>query len=283
MKRINFVFAITWKIIFTAVFVLSVIEIVSAISGMGLPISKTETDMDNYFDPSLSKINSVKKLTQYADSVWGSVTIGDKYDSASFPEILSGIVRNRFRHGYPTSYEIGNNFIAKLMAKISGRSYDAVVIGNDILKFSHADCRQQCLVMMEVLRSKNYSVRGISLQAQNYNTEHYIFEAFYDSSWHFYDPDLEPSSKLLWQMNRPSIAMLAKDSSLTKLIYKDSWQNASLVVDLFRKYNYGNINAPIPKWLYFFHNISKALSLTAWMFCLALYFVFRRSTSRHLI
>jgi hypothetical protein len=180
---------------------------------------------------------------------------------------LNDIVKSRFHHG-SQNYSIGNNFLAMAAGKISGRSYDNIIKADDILKSSEADCRQQCLVMMELLSRKGYPVRAVFLKAKKYG-EHYTFETFYNKSWHFFDPDVEPDGNLLTGHNRPGIAELAKDTALLTAAYGRF--SRELVIALFGSYKYGRENELIPARLYIFHDITKILSVFLWIALLMIY------------
>jgi hypothetical protein len=159
-----------------------------------------------------------------------------------------------------------------LAGKISGKSYDAIIEVDDILKYSEADCRQQSLVMMEVLRNKGYPVRSISLKDSLYGGGHYTFEAYYNRDWHFFDPDAEPNNDLLLRRNRPSIAKLTKDPAFLTSIYP--MFPPSHVIRVWSNFKYGKINEMIPNHLYIFHNVTKFLSSSLWVLLLIIY-VFR--------
>src|SRR6185437_10191975 len=74
-----------------------------------VPLEQTpEYNKIEYFDPSLSKINSVQKLTNYADSISKK-----KYNrnSLEYALVISGVLQNRFYHGF-SAYSLRQNWIA---------------------------------------------------------------------------------------------------------------------------------------------------------------------------
>lgn len=276
MKGIALLTGFLLKIGFTFVFVLSFFELLFLIP----PVrnffgSQAQPIRDESYDPALFRLNSVAKLEAYTDSLYQlppADTI--RKGEARFPLILGEIVRMRFFHGYP-AYGVGNNFLAMFASRLTGRSYDAIVNADDILKYPNADCRQQSLVMMELLRKRGYLVRSVHMKAEKAKEEHFTFETFYDGSWHFSDPDLEPNAELLLHKRRPSVEELSKDSAFLTTVYNK--QKPAMIVELFHSYRLGKVNELMPSRVYMFHSVTKVLSGITWIICLLIYFVFLRS------
>lgn len=268
-------FNLVWKIAFSVVFVLSFGELFFSIPQVkALSTYERHLTSDESFDPRLSRINSMKKLEMYSDSVYKNATVR-KGRGVPYPAVLNDIVYSRFYHGY-LRYNAGNNFLAMFAGKASSRSYDDILVPEDIMKFSEAACKQQSLVMMKLLRKKGYPVRGLYMKSKRYNTEHFTFEVFYDNSWHFFDPDMEPNARLLNEMDRPSVATLAKDTLLIECIYSHGQRDPSMMIDLLRSYQYEKINVLIPARTIIFRNVTRFFSYTGWIFCLIIYiFMYR--------
>lgn len=278
MSRSSILSGLVWKIIFTFVFALSLCELLFKIPQVKKMFYAIEQQTGpEAYNPGLSRINSLAKLEVYTDSLYQQSIENIPPGLNRYPLIIGNVIRNRFYHGYLT-YDIGNNFLAMLAGKISGRTYDAIVKADEILKYSGADCRQQSLVMMELLRKKGYSVRAVYLKSKKYNDEHYSFETFYSNAWHFSDPDLEPDADMLLHKNRPSVALLARDSLLLTNVY--SKQDPGKITDLFKSYQYGKVNEIVPARLYILHTITKWGSNLAVVLCIIIYFVFMRNTNR---
>jgi len=265
MRPVRTFFGLAWKILLILVFVLSLSDLLFNIFSIKITHRGGPLREENY-DPALARLNSMNKLESYVDSLQAR---SGRTDSAAYPAILSETVRDRLYHGYLT-YEPDNNFIAWLSGTVTGRSYDAIVEGDQILKYSEADCRQQCLVMMEALRNKGYSVRAITMKTMKYSQGHFTFETFYNGSWHFFDPDLEPDAKMLTAANRPSMERISGDAPLIKQLYNR--QDTGMIVDLLRSNQYGNVNELIPARLYMFHKVTRFLSNYAWIGCLLIFF-----------
>ncbi|MES1198083.1 MAG: hypothetical protein ABUL41_02290, partial [Chitinophagaceae bacterium] len=106
------------------------------------------------FDPSLVRLNSLDKIAAYCDSLYTEKSyIQNVKFEETYPEIVSGVIRNRFYHGY-SLYGSYNNFLGALLSKVSMSGLKAIVIPNDILKYPYAACSQQSIVFMELLRRK---------------------------------------------------------------------------------------------------------------------------------
>jgi hypothetical protein len=230
------------------------------------------------FDQSLSRLNTLDKLEDYCDSLYNvQITSGGEgqYEE-KFTNIVSSVIRNRFYHGY-SYYGANSNYLALLFSKVSKDGYSAIVIPNDILKHSFAACSQQSIVMMEVLKAKGFKTRKISFNGKK-SGGHFCFEVFYNQSWHFYDPNMEPDVDVLSSYNRPGIVFLANHSDILTKAYKQYPQEE--ILDIFPTYAYGAVNVfPAPRAIAF-QRATKFLSNTLWFFFLIAFLLVRRTYKR---
>jgi hypothetical protein len=224
------------------------------------------------FDPSLQRINSIRKLESFSDSLYNS-----KYNQATdsqyehnYAEVVTETVRNRFYHGY-SKYTMSNNFVASLFSKASLDGYSAIIIPDDIMKYPYAACSQQAIVVMELLRKKGLTTRKVGFQGKI--SGHFCFEVFYNGGWHFYDTNMEPDVAVLNAHNRPSINVLAANKELLLNAYRSYPEE--LVTDIFLNYSFGKPNRfPAPRGIVF-QQLAKFLSYTAWLFFLAAFIIVR--------
>jgi len=229
------------------------------------------------YSPELNYINSVAKLEAHTDSLFSVTPRGRISSRGLYPIILNQVVRKRFYHGL-YKYSIGNNFMALLATKISGRSWNEVWDADDILKSPHAFCGQQSLVEMNLLIKKGYAVRSILMQAPTFKQGHFAFEVFFDNNWHFFDPDMEPKAELLTERGRPSLAELnssiLSDRSILANLYPHA--NPDVMFELFNNYKQGEVNKLMPDRVYLFASITKFVSYISCLLSIVLYFLFLR-------
>ncbi len=229
------------------------------------------------YDPALQRLNTLDKLEAYCDSIYrqnnqGQLTIRD---DGTYPEIASAVVRNRFYHGYSV-YGFSNNFMAMLFSQISIEGLSAIVLPDDILKYPFAACSQQSIVMMDLLRRKGFAIRKVGFKGKKYG--HFCFEANYQGTWHFYDPNMEPDVKTLNAYNRPGIAFLAGHRDILLKAYHRYPEE--LVLDVFPNYFYGRPNEAAAPRARLFQQVTKFLSYTMWTFFLLAFIWTRRLYKR---
>lgn len=259
---------ITW-LIFSLVAVISLFNFITWVHP-AFNIFKTDQEIlrNEEYDPSLLTINSMDKLDLYVESLCEKDKDANKIsEKALYPEILTEIVRKRFYHNYYT-YGPGDNFIAWGISKIIHRSWDEVWVADDILKSPYAQCGQQSLVIMELLMRKGYPVRKIFLKSQKHGLEHFVLEAYYEGSWHMFDPDFEPNLALIKSLKRPSVEQIAKDTGMIASLYNS---RASLMTGLTQSINYGKINEKMPGMAYLFQNTTKIFSRFYWLLLITVY------------
>lgn len=135
------------------------------------------------FDQSMIKLNTINKLVAQIDSIAYSKKCIPH--SLEYNEIVTNVIKYRFRHGY-CHYSLDQNWISAVLGLVIWQDFSAIVIPDDIMKFSNAACSQQTIVMMEILRKK-----GIPFKKIGWN-HHFTLCAWVQNGWQFYDPNLEP-------------------------------------------------------------------------------------------
>lgn len=240
--------------------------------GYGEPVYNNNEE----FDPLLSRLNSLEKLSVYCDSLYASTGMGQSsFPEASYIEIASSVIRKRFYHGY-SLYGMNKNFMAMVLSKVSLPGLNAIVIPDDILKYPYAACSQQSIVLMKLLQSRGYPTRSVAFSGKM--TGHFSFETYYNGSWHYNDPNKEPDVSVLKAYNTPSIAFLNKNPDILLKAYPQ--YSKQYVMDVFTKYSYGAVNTfPAPKAI-IFQKVSKFLSYTLWSFFLMAFILVRRKYKR---
>ncbi len=229
------------------------------------------------YDPSLQRLNTIRKLTAYCDSVYSEAAYTDETVrfETNYPQMASAVVRKRFYHGY-SLYGFSNNYMAMFLSKISMNGLSAIVIPDDILKYPFAACSQQSIVLMNVLRQRGFDTRKICFQGKT--AGHFCFEVYYNGAWHFYDTDMEPDVSVLNAYNRPGVAFLASHQDILLKAYRQYPKEE--VLDIFSGYRYGNVNASSAPRAYFFQQATKILSYTFWLILLAAFILARRKYLR---
>lgn len=232
-----------------------------------------EYNFKEEFNPEFQRFNTMKKLVSYCDSLYMEKSSADaniNYASA-YPDLVSSVIKERFYHGYSV-YGFNDNFIAMLIEKLSIHGLSAIVIPDDILKYPYAACSQQSIVMMELLKEKGFNTRKVGFQGKKYG--HFGFEVYYNGTWHFYDPNMEPDNAVLNAYNKPGIAFLAAHPAILLQAYKQFPKEK--VLDLFPNYFYGQANSFAAPRAIVFHKVTKFLSYTLWSFFLLAFIWARR-------
>jgi len=231
-------------------------------------------DQQEEYDPSLLRLNSMKKLELYCDSLFAEKSYRDtklKFEE-EYPSLVSAAISKRFYHGYSV-YGFNDNFVATLFSSmISVQGLSAIVIPEDIIKFPYAACSQQSILVMDILRKKGFKTRKVGFQGKKYG--HFCFEVFYQGSWHFFDPDMEPDAAVLAAYNRPGIEFLARNPGVLETAYRKYTKD--MVLDIFPNYHLGIANAALAPKASLFHRVTGFLSYTMWFFFLMLFVWARR-------
>lgn len=271
------------QLIFFTLFVMTAVFTLLQFTGKYNPLIKFDEEQavnsrNEDYDASLSRLNSIKALTDYCDSFYQAryPNANEKEYEEKYSNLLASIVRKKFFHGY-SYYGFNDNYLLSLFSKITRNGYSAVIVPNDILKYPSASCSQQSVVMMEVLRSKNITTRKVGFYGKKYGG-HFCFEVFYNGGWHFFDTNLEPDLAVLNAYGRPGIAFLADHPEiLTKAYSKNPPEE---VLDIFPTYKYGAVNTfPAPNGLVL-QKLTRILSYSVWFLFFVLFLYTRRRYRR---
>jgi hypothetical protein len=225
------------------------------------------------FDPALLRLNTLNKIEEYCDSLYGALHADNNIDQfeQNFTNLVSSVVRNRFYHGY-SYYGFNNNYIATIFSNLTQSGYSATVIPDDILSYPYAACSQQSIIMMEVLKDKGLTTRKVGFSGKKWGG-HFCFEVFYKGNWHFYDPNLEPDPTLLNAWDHPSIAYLVAHPEMLLNAYRKLPKGE--VLDIFPTYSYGVPNQFPAKTAMAFQKVTKSLSNSIFFYFLALFLFVR--------
>jgi hypothetical protein len=215
----------------------------------------------------VGSLRSVDDILKYADSIALRKSI--EKGTLGYAIELDNIVKDRFTHGY-SHYNFKENWIAA-SAGFIWRDFSAIVIPDDLLKYSYGSCSQQSIVLMECMKRRNIPYRTV------YFPTHFALEGYFNNNWFFFDPDLEPALTLGTITNFDS---LSRSEQLYK-IYKSSNDSLSIATTL-SSFSYGAINAKQAPKSVIFHKFTKALSKTLWILPLILYFIFLRKRKKRM-
>lgn len=229
------------------------------------PVKVTAYGPSNeWFDPSLTRLNSIEKLKTFCDSVYGNASIAET-DSGYYANLVGKVLRLRFYHGY-SYYNLGQNFLGWALAPVIHNDLSAIVIPDDILKHANAACSQQSIIGMELLQQKGYAVRKVGFYDPEMQSGHFCFEVFYEGEWHYFDPDKEPELDILERLDRPSIAELTGDFSILDSIYHR--EDSTVRRGYLLKYTYGGVNVFPAKKARIYQYGTKFLSYTLFFWLL---------------
>jgi len=116
------------QVIFLGLFVLTLLVLLLQLTGRYNPLAKFDYPKPEYnqseeYDSSLSRLNSVKKLIIYCDSLFGTAPdeINKERYNENYVNLVSSVVRNRFYHGY-SCYGFGDNYVATVFAQTHNRN-----------------------------------------------------------------------------------------------------------------------------------------------------------------
>lgn len=141
-------------------------------------------DGKEMYDPSLNYLNTESKLEQYIDSIAAARQI--KPGTYEYASLIETALKLRFYHSF-SHYSLQDNWIAALAGKLIKVDFACKVRPKNILKHPYAACSQQALVMMSLLRQKKMDYRNVNF------AHHYAIEVKADSTWYFFDPNMEPN------------------------------------------------------------------------------------------
>lgn len=266
------------QLLLFGLFNLSLLTAIIQITGSESPLSTLDFQQPHYnrkeeYDPSLQRLNSVKRMVEYCDSLY-SAKYGNNPENdygKLYATIVAQVIRSRFFHGY-SHYSSSDNYLSVLFSRVTLDGYSAIVVPDDILKHPNAACSQQSIIMMEIMREKNFQTRKIGFKGKT--SGHFCLEVFYDGGWHFFDTNMEPDTELLNANNRPDIATLVKNKQMLLQAYARYPQEE--ILDIFPTYTYGEVNAFAAPRGIIFQQATKILSYTIWIFFLLGFILVRR-------
>ena len=259
------------QFVFLTLFGLSLVITILQLFGSSNPLTRYDEPKSSYsrkeaFNPSLLRLNSMKKIELYCDSIYAEQALADSIENfeSAYTDIVSTAVKDRFYHGY-SYYGMNDNYMAVLISRATMPGLGALVIPDDILKHPSAACSQQSIVMMEILKRKGFKTRKVGFSGKRYGG-HFAFEVFYEGSWHFNDPNLEPDKTVLDAYGQPDIAFLTHHPDVLLKAYRN-WPKEE-IMDIFSNFHYGAVNTfPAPRAI-IFQRATAFLSYTIWLFFL---------------
>ena len=228
-----------------------------------------DTHFTEKYNSELGRLNTISKLITYTDSLALVRNVNAEKMDKDYVDLLSEVIEYRFYHA-SAEYDFGDNYIAYLMGELMWTNFKILVIPEEIIQRNKGICNQQELVFQEALKRKEYKVRSILLP------EHFCTEVYYDSSWHFYDTDIEPNFDR--SLSRPSVQKFLNDSTLILEVYKGrfsyTWPETPIDTTNYKetfdinRLLYSEINEYPAKHMKWFHLITNFLSNFVWLFFL---------------
>lgn len=218
-----------------------------------IPLEKEpDYNKTEFFNPSLSAINSVEKLENYADSISQK-----KYarNSLQYAIVISDILQDKFYHGF-SNYSTKQNWIAAVTQYFFGHDVANPVNPEDILKYPFAGCSQQAIVLIEVMKRNHVAYRSIGFP------HHYATELNFNNSWYFFDTNMEPH---LGEEDR-NVKNWKHAADSLKKFYQQSGDHLDWGFGKSLMVKVGEVNAkPAPRAA-LFQTTTKYLSRFLWIF-----------------
>lgn len=229
------------------------------------------------YNPELTRLNSVAKLSYYIDSVYSLNSTSNILDTALYAKVTSDIVKRRFYHGL-SLYNLSDNWIAALAGKYIWSHLSAIVTPDDILKHPIGLCSQQTMVFLEILKRKGINFRTVGLGYKE-GPGHFLSEVSYNGTWHLHDVTVEPrwekvvnhhKSLEFYLQNKDSL-FLAYDGRIDKLTF----------FKIMGKSEYGPVNQLPARKMFVFHKITLFFSylLPILFFCFFVFYL-KKSISK---
>jgi len=222
------------------------------------------------FDPSLSRINSIQKLTDYIDLE--AEKQGIKSGTLDYAVLTETVIKKRFYHGF-SHYTLQQNWIAALAEKFIGYGLGSIVKPDDIITYPNAACSQQSIVMVEVLHSKQYDYRSVGFP------HHFALEFGVGYQWYYFDPNMEPK---ISQSDRAQQVWNGDPKRLCSYYDKNRFNDLDWKLGS-NQVTYGKVNEPIAADATIFHSMTGFLSKTFWLMpLLMLLYPLRKTMGRRL-
>ena len=216
------------------------------------------------YDPALGRLNSLKKLESYVDSLAGEK--GLTPDSIpDYINLADSVVRMRFYYGLQ-NYRFSENYLTNLAGKYLWSHIGAKVDPDHILNGQKAYCSPSSIVFQELLRRKGFDFRTVKLEV------HFCTEVLIDGSWGFYDVSYKP---FFGRNPRLSTEELLANPQYLEDAYLYSFRddfsrNLHLYFDR-EKIDYGKVNAFAAPRMIWFHRITWFFSWFGWLVFVSLW------------
>lgn len=210
------------------------------------------------FSSQLAYINDIDKLEAHTDSLAFEQNICTK--SFEYCELLEGIVKDRFYHGF-SKFSLKENWIAALGGKWLEEGLACKVQPDDIMQHSNAACSQQSIVMMAVLKRKNISYRKVGFP------HHYAMEVSIGNNWYFMDADMEP---LITKTERMQHSWNHQNDILKKYYNINRFNDLDYKFGTALTASLGPINEVPASNAKMFHSVTFVMSRILWCFPLLL-------------
>jgi hypothetical protein len=221
------------------------------------------TNLTETFDPALSRINSIETFELEIANRLNN----DYADTSKLVNCIDNIIRERFYHTY-SEYTPKQNWISYVLGKTIMWGFLCPIEEEDILQFPFASCSQQSILFQKML-----SIYGIKYCSVKFNTNdtsiggHFALQAYYQNSWHYFDPNKESVKK----QGDPSIETQIQNGEIYAIydsIVSKEWLNKKVEANLIKSEK----NEIEGNNMRLFHKITRFLSSWLWLVFLIGYF-----------
>lgn len=251
-------------------FFLGILSLLGTLAMLVLPSDdpNAKFKVKNDYDPSLNYIDERQKLIAHIDSLASEQGIG--WEPGPHIALIDKTIRQRFYHGR-CKYAFEDNYLANLAGRFIWDDLMMIVIPDDIMKHEMVMCNQGSMLMQEMLDHYDYKYRTVFLK------KHMATEVWFDSTWHYLDPDYEPAFPD--PTNTPDAATIFADSLQLAQLYgsgpgRSYNQNFEYILTP-QTPNYSEPYASLATNLKIFQHLTWWLSWFGWLFFFALWLLFR--------
>jgi hypothetical protein len=179
------------------------------------------------------KVKSIRGLSDTLNAIARQNHI--TRNSLAYLEVANDLVESRFCFAY-SHYSYCNNPYMKILGDLIWDDLSAIVIPDDLMKYNHAACSQQSIVLMDLLMKNGFEVRKVGLSG------HFCMEAKVGNQWYFFDPTKEPL------MRNDTSARQFEGVKRSYMVSKYRNSEQKTVSKMFSTYTIGETNAfPAPK------------------------------------
>jgi hypothetical protein len=156
------------------------VTLLGEITTLGKYRSMPPRSWEQYDEKLVLETSDIDLLEKKLDSL-----ISQSMTEKEKTSIIYELVINRFSHGDQAKYNIFSNWVLWLMSKVSPEF--AYIRQPSVLveKGYSALCSEQSYLLQTLAEAQGIRSRQVGLHG------HVVMEAWYDSDWHLYDPDLE--------------------------------------------------------------------------------------------